>query len=156
MLLLNKDKLQRYINRLSSYQMSINDIPEEYRTDEICDIYIKRYINSDRFDINVIPATYNGRYMTFIKRRFIEKYSDNLLMYRVKFKDIPEEYRTDEICDIYIFLCMRKFEQKYGKWKVSNCECWGYDGYEMFLKDTDVDFDMSLIPIMYSGKYSKL
>ena len=155
MLLLNKDKLQSYSSKLSNYQISINDIPEEYRTNEICDIYIKRYINSDRFDINVIPSTYNGRYTTFIKRRFIEKYSDNLLMYKVKFNDIPEEYRSDEICDIYIFLCMKKFEQKYGKWKVSNCERWGYDGYEMFLKDTDIDFDISLIPIMYSGKYSK-
>lgn len=155
MMLLNDQKLKVYVNKLLNYQITINDIPEEYRTNQICDIYIKRFINSDRFNINLIPVTYNGRYSKFIKRRMLEKYSDDLITYKTKFEDIPEEYRSDEICDIYIFLCMKGFEQKYGKWKASNCERWGYDGYETFLKDKDIDFNMSLIPLTYSGKYSK-
>lgn len=110
----NREELQNYYNDLFKYgnYKRIDNIPDEYKTQEMCD----RYAKNKTFDIRLIPEKFitqeicekylkkggNLNNIPKLDKLDLEKLCNIYMDLRISnFKDIPDELLTQEMCNKY-------------------------------------------------------
>ena len=92
----NREELQNYYNDLFKYgnYKRIDNIPDEYKTQEMCD----RYAKNKTFDIRLIPEK-------FITQEICEKY----LKKGGNLNNIPKLDKLDleKLCNIYNYVLIK-------------------------------------------------